>query len=202
MDAHIVARLYREGVEAIVTTAARFDDTTWTRPACGSWDAAATARHVLAVARWYDQWLDRALVGDVSLPFPASVIDDRNDDNVTALHGIDGPTAIATFERAAIAYLDRALDHWGVPYAYPFGVATDGLHLGVAATEWHLHAFDLAAAHGGSYEPRDASALFRAAGLGVAQTKPALQRAVLRLLVPAGARFRPWPTILGQSGRA
>jgi hypothetical protein len=202
VDRNIVARLYSEGVEAISTVTARFDVATWTRLGCGSWDAEDTARHVFAVTRWYDQWLDRAMAGDVSLPFPESEIDDRNDNTVKALQHKDGPTAIAMFEQTAIAYLDRALQQWDVPYGYPFGVTTVGLHLGVAATEWHLHAFDFAAALGDRYEPRDASALFRAAGLGVAQTKPAFQRAALRLLVPAGARFRPWPTILRQSGRA
>ncbi len=199
MDRNVVATLYREGVSAIV--AAGIDAQRWTRPACGKWTAADTARHVLAVARWYDSWLDRALTGDVSRPFAESALDERNDRELRGLRHVDGPEAIEGFEKFATAYLTRAVAHWDTPFSYPFGTVTVGLHLGVAATEWHLHAFDLARSANRTYSPNDPEALFLAAGACVVGTKPALQRAILRRLLPLGARRHPWTTILRQSGR-
>jgi uncharacterized protein (TIGR03083 family) len=196
-----VLQLYREGVEAIRTTTTMLDSEGWSRPACGTWDAADTARHVLAVARWYDNWLDRAVAGTKTAPFPESEIDEQNSRNIAALRDLDGPTTIIQFDRSATAYLDRAIEHWDLTYAYPYGTVTVGLHLGVAATEWHLHAFDLAHAGGRAYEPRDSSALFTAAGLCVAAAKPRLQRAVLHQLIPLGARSKPWKRLLRESGR-
>lgn len=201
MDHETVTHLYRDGVDAIIAVTSSFDDASWAAPACGTWDGADTALHVLGVARWYGQWLDRALAGTTSLPFPATEIDQHTNENLEALRGIDGPTATEQFGKTALAYLDRATDNWDLPYSYPYGTATVGLHLGVAATEWHLHAFDLARSIGRVHEPHDAPALFRAAGLCVAATKPALRGAILRRLVALGARYRPWHTILRESGR-
>lgn len=36
--------------------------------------------------------------------------------------------------------MERALNHWDLPFACPYGLVTVGLHCAVAATEWHLHA--------------------------------------------------------------
>jgi uncharacterized protein (TIGR03083 family) len=202
MNRVLVADVYRDGVAAVVSVAADLRDDTWGRPACGKWSASDTARHVLAVVRWYDTWLDRALTGDASSPFPASSIDQRNDEEITAFSGIDGPNAVALFEVEALAYLARAESHWDTPFGYPYGTATVGLHLGAAATEWHLHASDLATAMERTHMPRNGAALFRAAGACLAQTKPPLRRVILRLLVPIGALSKPWTTILRRSGRS
>jgi hypothetical protein len=201
MDRRKVTQLYSGGVEATVAITAAFDEGMWAAPACGIWNAAETARHLLGVACWYDQWLDRALSGAMSLPFPASEIDRHNNENLQATRGLDGPRAIEQFARTATDYLTRAVDHWDVPYSYPYGTVTVGLHLGVAAAEWHLHASDLARAGDRRHTPQDAPDLFRAAGLCVAATKPAMQAVILRRLLPLGARYRPWQTILRESGR-
>jgi hypothetical protein len=201
VDREAVASLYRDGVNAIVATTDAFDDAAWVRPACGKWNAADTARHLLGVASWYDAWLDRAIAGDTSAPFAESAIDQRNDQEIAELQGVSGPIAIAKFEQAANDYVQRAIARWDLPFTYPFGVVTVGLHLGVAATEWHLHAFDLARSASQNYSPNNPEALFLAAGACVAQTKPAFQRAALRKLVSLGARRNPWRTIVRQSGR-
>jgi Mycothiol maleylpyruvate isomerase N-terminal domain len=201
VDHDLVAGLYRDGVNAIVASTADFDAQSWARPTCGRWDGADTVRHVLAVARWYDIWLDRALAGDTSRPFAASAIDERNDREIETLRHLDGPAAIVGFERVANAYLQRAVAYWDTPFGYPFGTVSVGLHLGVAATEWHLHAHDLARSANRSHSPSNPEALFLAAGACVAEPKPALQRSILRRLVPLGARRHPWATILRQSGR-
>ena len=62
---------YRAGVDAFAEVAGRIDGSGWDLPACGSWTAAETARHVASVAGWYHDWLDRALAGDHSRPFDA-----------------------------------------------------------------------------------------------------------------------------------
>jgi hypothetical protein len=196
-----VVRQYLDGVEAIVRIAGSLPYDAWSRSACGSWDAADTVRHVLAVSRWYDEWLDRALTGATTAPFGESAIDRLNEENIRALRNLDGSDAVVEFQQTALAYVERAVEHWVLPYSYPFGRVTVGLHLGVAAAEWHLHAFDLAAAAGQVYEPSDAHALFLVAGTCVAETKPFMQKAFFKTLVPLGARFKPWQTMLRESGR-
>ncbi len=190
--AHRVAVLYREGVAAVART-----DQPWDRPACGTWTAAETVRHVAAVARWYHDWLDRALAGDITRPFDGATIDERNATDVDALSDVAPHEAMRRFVDDAGSYLDRALPHWDLAFAYPFGITTVGDHLGLAATEWHLHAWDLDQ----TYRPSDPAGVFIAAATGVAATKPAVTRMALRLLIPIGARSSPWKNLLRRSGR-
>ena len=63
-----VLRLYDEGVDAIVAAAGALGPDGWSRVACGDWTASDLARHVLAVAQWYECWLDRAERGDAGTP--------------------------------------------------------------------------------------------------------------------------------------
>ena len=63
-----VLRLYDEGVDAFAGAAGRLDPGAWALAACGDWTAADLARHVLAVAGWYHDWLDRAEHGDAEPP--------------------------------------------------------------------------------------------------------------------------------------
>lgn len=187
-----VADLYRQGVAAVART-----EPPWDRPACGTWAAAETVRHLAAVARWYHDWLDRALAGEVTRPFDGATIDERNATAVEALRDVAPQEAVQRFVDDAGSYLDRAATHWDLPFGYPFGITTVGDHLGLAATEWHLHAWDLDPA----YRPSDPAGLFFAAATGVAATKPGVTRLALRLLIPLGARSSPWKSLLRQSGR-
>lgn len=196
-----VAALYLEGVVAVEESTAAFTSEEWRRVACGEWDAAQTARHLVVVAGWYHEWLDRAVAGDSQLPFPAADLEARNRSAVGALADLDGPAAIVRFAQLARTYQLRARDSWELAYGYPFGTVTVGLHLGVAATEWHLHAWDLTTAVGASYEPTDPVALFRAASRCLAATKGPVTATALRVLAPVGARLRPWTMLLARSGR-
>jgi hypothetical protein len=55
---------------------------------------------------------------------------------------------------AARAYADRVLPVWDLPHhRYAGTVVTVGGMVGAAAAEWHLHAWDLAAALGKDYQP-------------------------------------------------
>lgn len=197
----LVGRLYRTGVESVQMITAGFSDEAWELPACGHWNGTETARHLLAVARWYHAWLDRAIAGDASPPFPLAEMDQRNEAALADIGDMPGPEAIAEFAAAAASYLGRAAEHWTLPFGYPRGTVTVGLHCGVAATEWHLHAWDLSHAAARRHEPEDAEALFVAAGTCLAEAQGGLRGATLRALVPIGARRNPWQTILKRSGR-
>jgi hypothetical protein len=188
-------------VTAVQTVGGRFEPGDWERPACGHWSATDTARHLLVVARWYHSWLDRALAGDSSRPFDGSEIDAHNEQALAELDGMSGERAIADFADAALSYLERAEANWDVPFGYPFGVVTAGLHCGAAASEWHLHAWDLSTVGQPLHRPNDAGLLFTAAGRCVAQATGGLTGAVIGRLIPIGARLSPWQTLLKRSGR-
>ena len=197
-----VLRLYDEGVDAIAAAAGALGREAWDRMACGEWTASDLARHLLAVAGWYDAWLDRAERGDAAPPFGVSELAPRNAGALEQLSGLDGPEAVERFVTTARAYRDRLPAHWDLPFGYPRGTVTAGLHAGTAACEWHLHAWDFAHSSGLGYQPSDAADLYRAAGACLAAAEGGLGGRVAAALVPFGARLRPWEALLRRSGRA
>ncbi len=197
-----VEELYRSGAAAIVAISASFDTQDWLSPACGEWDAADTVRHLVGVVDWYHDWLDRALDGDAVPPFPESELDERNAAAIDALQTLDGPAAVARFRKRATDYLERASGAWDLPYGFPSGTVTVGLHVGIAATEWHLHAWDLTTGRAERHRPAAPTELFRAAGAAMAEATGGLQGWLLGLAVPLAAKRSPWETILKQSGRS
>ncbi len=71
----LVTRLYRDGVESVERITSGLSDRDWELPSCGRRSGTQTARHLVAVARWCHDWLDRAVAGDASPPFAASEMD-------------------------------------------------------------------------------------------------------------------------------
>ena len=197
-----VEALYREGAAAIEAITSSFNTEDWLAPACGEWAAADTVRHLVGVTDWYHEWLDRALNGDATPPFHEHEFDERNAATVAALQGLDGPTATARFGERAATYLDRASEAWDVSYGFPAGTITVGLHVGIAATEWHLHAWDLTAGRAERHHPTSPTDLFKAAGAAMAETKGGLHGRLLGLAVPLASKRSPWQTIIKQSGRS
>jgi len=197
-----VLRLYDEGVDAFVAAAGALGPGDWSRVACGDWTASDLARHVLAVAQWYERWLDRAERGDAAPPFGLSELATRNAAQLEELRALDGPEAVTRFVATARAYRARLPSGWDLPFGYPRGTVTAGLHAGVAACEWHLHAWDLAHAAGLGYQPSDPAALYCAAGACLAAAEGGVKGRVTAALVPFGARLRPWEALLRRSGRA
>jgi hypothetical protein len=197
-----VLRLYDEGVDAFVQCTKGLDSGSWARAACGEWTAAELARHALAVAGWYHAWLDRAEQGDALPPFGVAELGARNAEAVGSMAGLEGPAAATLFAESARAYRDRLPPVWELPFGYPRGTVTAGLHAGVAAGEWHLHAWDLARARGRGHRPSDPAALYAAAGACRAAAEGGASGRVASLLVPLGARLRPWEALLRRSGRA
>ncbi len=173
----------------------------WAGRGCGKWTAVETVRHLVGVVSWYDEWLDRALQGMSDPPFSESEFDHRNAKAVALLEHLDGPAATAAFSLGARSYLDRATGHLDIPFGYPAGSVAVGLHLGVAAAEWHLHAWDLANGRKVAYEPDGATSLFLGAGACVAAAKGGVSGRLLGLAIPIAAKRAPWKTMLKESGR-
>lgn len=196
-----VPELYESGVAAVVTTANGLSAKQWSAPACGSWSAADTMRHLVSVAGWYHEWLDRAVDGDVSRPFPGEQIDAYTAAALDEQQHLTADEAAGEFRRAATTYLERALEHQDLPFGFPFGTVTVGLHLGVAAAEWHLHAWDLSTTTDDRHRPEDPEALVRAVGDCVAATSGRWKAAAVRAAVAVASRRSPWETLLRRSGR-
>jgi len=195
------SNLFIDGAKAFIDLSATLDDEDWNMPACGTWSAAQLARHVLAAADWYHVWLDRAVQGDASPPFSMAAVAEHNETALREPLHLTGLAAAGSFEVRAGDYAERVSEHWELPYGYPFGTVTAGLHVGVAAAEWHLHSWDLARSVGRHHKPSNPRALFTTAGICVARAEGGLRGRLLERLVPVGARYKPWATVLKQSGR-
>lgn len=197
-----VLRLYDEGVDAFAQLAGELTEEGWRGPACGEWSAVILTRHVAAVAGWYHEWLDRAERGDAAPVFPGGELAARNELALASVAGTDGPAALELFVTRARSYRKRLPAAWDLPYGWPWGTVTAGLHAPVAATEWHLHAWDMARSCGSGHRPSDPDSLFRAAGACYAKAEGGLKGRIVNALVPVGARLRPWEALLRRSGRA
>ena len=103
-----VGRLYADGVEAVRRHTAPLSAEQWAIPVCGVWTATETARHLAGVAAWYHEWLDRALAGEISRPFPGDDIDAHTAATLTDHAHLSGPDAVVAFVDAAGRYLERA----------------------------------------------------------------------------------------------
>ena len=196
-----VLDLYQRGVEAITAQVADWTDADWSRPACGTWNGTELAGHLVTVIDWYHAWLDRGLAGITDPAFPIDALDTETGAALGTLHAGTGPDRIVTFTASANRYAQRLVAHWDTPFAYPRGAVTAGLHAGVAAVEWHVHAWDFASAAGRAYEPQNADALFLAAArcqLAVlGGTREQLGLRVARFT----ARRDPWRQLLRRMGR-
>jgi hypothetical protein len=197
-----VLRLFDEGVDAFARLAGALRGQDWERQACGEWSAAVLVRHVAAVAGWYHEWLDRAERGDATPPFARRRLATQNEVALEPLAGTSGPEALDLFVMRASSYRDRLPAAWDLPYGYPRGTVTTGLHAPVAATEWHLHAWDLGRSGDSGHRPSDPEALYRGVGACLAKAQGGLKGRLAVALVPVGARLSPWEALLRRSGRA
>jgi hypothetical protein len=197
-----VLRLYDEGVDAFARLAGELTGEDWDRAACGEWSAEGVTRHVAAVAGWYHEWLDRAERGDTAPPFRGEELAAQNELALVPLADTVGPAALELFVTRARSYRARLPAAWDLPYGYPRGTVTAGLHAPVAATEWHLHSWDLARSAGSGHRPSDADALYRGVGACLASAQGGLKGRIAAVLVPVGARLSPWEALLRRSGRA
>ena len=194
--------LYDDGLTGFVAACDGLAPAEWEAVACGEWTVTDVARHVLAVAGWYHDWLDRAERGAAEPRFPVEELASHNAAALTELGGLSGPDASAQFVARARAYRDRLPARWDLPFGYPRGTVTAGLHAGVAACEWHLHAWDVARARGRVYRVADPATLYVAVGDCAAVAEGGVKGQLVAALVPLGSRLRPWEALLRRSGRA
>ncbi len=193
---------YEGGVDAVESIAADLSVDDWARPACGAWSAADTVRHMLSVAGWYHGWLDRAVAGDPGIPFPLDEMDERTARGLDAVGPMRPDDAVEAFVERARRYLARLDDEaWDLPYGYPRGVVTAGLHAGIAAVEWHVHAWDLSTVTERRHTPDDAAGLLLGAAACNAAAAGRVTGRLLRTLAPLAARREPWPDLLRRTGR-
>lgn len=194
---------FDEGVAAIVDHASRREGRDWHKTIVGDWSAHELARHLVAVTDWYHEWLDAALAGDSTQPFPAKQLDDRNELAILDLRDLEGPEAVNRFAERANGYAERlrsaeASGDWTIAYGFANGVSTVGGHAGIAAAEWHLHAWDMS---GGLWSPTNSSDLYLAVGDGMTATQPRWKQVVTRRVVKRIAQRDPWLDLLKRSGR-
>jgi uncharacterized protein (TIGR03083 family) len=192
---------YREGVTAVGAAVAGWDADQWSRPACGVWSGTDLAGHLVTVIGWYHDWLDRGLAGRAEPAFPVGTLDEQTVAALADLPAGSGPDRIAAFVASADVYAVRLAEHWDAPYAYPRGPVTAGLHAGVAAVEWHVHAWDFARAAGGDHEPADAEGLFLAAAQCQLAVSGGLGERADIQAARLAARRNPWLQLLQRMGR-
>lgn len=198
-----VIKQFDEGVAAIEALAGQRQGRDWHKTVVGEWSAHELARHLLVIVGWYHDWLDAALAGNAEQPFPAKQLDGRNELAILDIRDIDGPEAITAFVERAVDYASRlrhaaASDDWNTPYGFANGVSTVGGHAGIAAAEWHLHAWDLS---GGASMPSDPTTLYLAVGHGMTATQSAWKQKITRRVVGRIAKGDPWLDLLSRSGR-
>jgi hypothetical protein len=154
---------YHAGVMVIGELAAQFTDEAWESPTpCLEWRAADLAGHLRCVADDYHEYLDDAPVSRLARLMARSASPEslarklarQNTAELAALADASGSEHIAGFMAAARAYANRVMPVWDLPH-HRFGdtVVTVGGMVGAACAEWHLHAWDLAAALGKDYQP-------------------------------------------------
>ena len=204
-----IAAAYREGVNGVCEVAGVMDTKDWHRTACGDWSAGELARHLLTVSERHHHWLTRALKQQVAAPFPAQELDDQNELAIHEKRGIAGHEAIVMFKQSADRYLERATSKpevWELSYGTPAGATTVGHHLAGAASEWHLHAWDLAHAVGLDYISQHAGLLPSGGSIEFgAQPREGPSAVMQRLrsrLAGLNPRRDPWHDLLASSGRA
>jgi uncharacterized protein (TIGR03083 family) len=204
--------------------AAQFTEEAWAAPTtCPEWRAADLAGHLRCVADDYHEYLDEAPVSRLARlmarsPSPESLarkLARQNTAELAALADASGPEHIAAFAASARGYASRVLPVWDLPHhRYGDTVVTAGGMLGAASAEWHLHAWDLAAALGKDYHPASPEVLVAGwrAGMPHLPLDAGAAVAPCGAAVGAGARHDGgsrggpradgWQALLRASGRA
>jgi hypothetical protein len=202
-DQEAVLACYLDGVEGAVRMGTGLPPEGWATQVCGVWDVTALAGHLLVVARWYHEWLDRALLGDADPPFPAKELATRNQAALVGLLPEDGPGRLREFAEVARDYAERVRRGWHLPYGFPMGTVTAGQHAGLAAMEWHAHAWDLSAAAEAEHRPADPETLFASVADAWPRRLGLVRRTAMRAAMPAvrAATRDHWALLLRNTGR-
>lgn len=201
---------FEAGVAAVCRIAAPLDRSGWAaQTPCPEWRAFELAGHLRCVADDLHEYLDAAPVSRYARlmatgPHPDSLVRKLARQNAAELAALaDAPPAehIAAFAASARRYATRLPAVWDLPHhQYRDTVVTVGGMAGAACAEWHLHAFDLAAAVGTGYRPADPVVILAGWVAGMPHLPPAPPSGLL-----AGRHGRhadPWREVLTASGRS
>jgi uncharacterized protein (TIGR03083 family) len=201
---------YHDGVAAICALADRFNANSWEAATpCPEWRAADLAGHLRCVADDFHEYLDEAPVSRYARLMATGSAADRisrklarqNAAELATLADAPPTEHIIAFSQSARAYAERLVPVWDLPHhQYRDTVVTVAGMAGVACAEWHLHAWDLAAALGIDYRPADPVAVLQCWRLGMPHMPVATRRGWLL----RGPRLRgrdPWHAVLAASGR-
>jgi len=203
-----VLAAYDAGVTAICRLAAQFDANTWAaQTPCPEWRAFELAGHLRCVADDLHEYLDEAPVSRYARLMATGAHPDtlgrklarQNAAELAALADAPPLVHITAFAFSARAYAARVSAVWELPHhQYRDTVVTVGGMAGAACAEWHLHAWDLAAALGAAYRPADPAAVLAGWLAGMPHrplTASGTQGARL------GRHTDAWHAVLAASGR-
>jgi uncharacterized protein (TIGR03083 family) len=189
---------YYEAIGAIEGIAAKFTDAAWNGPTpCPEWRAADLAGHLRCMADDYHEYLDDAPVSRLARLMatgapPESVerkLARQNAAELAALPDAPPQEHIRAYAESARRYAARLGPLLSLPHhSYRGRVITVAGMASVACVEWHVHAWDLAAALGESYRPRDPEAVAAAWLAGIPY-------------LPISIGADPWLAVLRASGR-
>jgi uncharacterized protein (TIGR03083 family) len=205
-----VLSAFDAGVTAICQLAALFDASTWAaQTPCPEWRAADLAGHLRCVADDFHEYLDEAPASRYARLMATGAHPDtlgrklarQNAAELATL--ADAPPAehIAAFESIARAYASRLEAVWDLPHhQYRDKVVTVAGMAGAACAEWHLHAWDLAAALGRDYRPGDPEAVLQCWRAGMPHRPIPAARPVWRGGLAARSTDA-WHAVLVASGR-
>jgi hypothetical protein len=208
-DAEKLLAAYEAGVSAFCQIAERFDQASWCAPTgCPDWRAFELAGHVRCVADDLHEYLDEAPASRYARLMatgadPESLARKLARQNAAELAAlVDAPPAehVASFAASARGYASRLRRVWHLPHhQYRSAVVTVGGMAGAACAEWHLHAFDLAAALASDYRPADADVVLVGWLAGMPHLTPQPQPG--RLSAWHSRLGDPWHAVLAASGR-
>lgn len=181
------------GIDAVETVATGSDPG---RPtACPAWTVHDLVRHLEAIAGAYVLWVGAAIGGRVGTMRTPDALRAYNDRMLRRLPELSTDEHLRRFRALADDHLRLVGTGWEQPMMRTPGdaVLRVGDHGGVAALEWHLHAWDLGGASGGGHRPSD-----RVAELLCATWDDALADVTDTLRDTSEA---PWPSLLAATGR-
>jgi len=177
------------GVRAVVAAVAALTETGANRATpCPEWTVRELAQHLLCTARRFHRLLDASLAGRPEPVLLGSDLADLNRAQVIGAPWAPLDEIIVAFAASAHEFEQRAREHWDHGPFQRGGVSV-GEALGIAAFEWHVHAWDLRRAAGQDYYPEHAEVLRQAWDSSVPH---------LRIDLTGD----PWAAVLSSAGRS
>ena len=181
----------RVGIAAVEN--ACHDQHDWHVPTpCARWDALTLLRHLHAISAEYLAWIDDArleLVGHAKLKAQRVA---ANDIALEALPTLRPDAHLTSFRSKALRHLQFADRWWDLTVKLTTtGTWTVGEHVGIAAIEYHVHAWDLRRSQGRDHRAGDARLLTEVWTRHLA--------APLKTPVPEGDD--PWEALVRATGR-